>query len=306
MIVKLILTVLVAISGYSNERRKISERLQRIDRTRAIEHAKASKKVEHIDYVRMKLFAIEKDAKVLADAIGAITKNCKDVGEIAPIESCIGRLNETVQTAEYRDFELGQLLFSSHYQEIQSENLDRELGLDQLIRDARKNFRDFVSIGSTLRSDLGVKLARLRYEKELAKAKANGEKGKRDVMCRLAPIQLKNELNSAKLHVAKAEIQSNPYSLIAAEHRVRGVLDSVESLNVICPDRQKQLEEIKSRAAAELKAIPGSDRRNELALELCERLRGQISGELKTKCEQKSFTPAVLYSLDRISRKASR
>ena len=275
------------------------DKMRWLDGQRAAQNKATAERLAQLNFIRMKMVAIQSDSKMVMEAVADVVKMCGRDAGVDDLEKCHGRLVETVQTVENKNFELEQLILSPKYQEVVKTHVELRPEFERLVQESRGMFNRFIESGSKLRRSVGVRMAELRFRERLSAANAKADQAANEVSCRLSPLNLRRDLLAAEVLPTRAERDENPFLIVKAEHMLRQVIDQSEALIKICPDRRKELEETKAKAGVKLEKLPSVGHRQQLGRKLCTKLDSELDVELKSACKEPILSSAVMYSLDR-------
>ena len=95
-----LITILMASPAFAE---KTPAMLDRIDRSRKEIHRVAAEQLGDLNYIRMKIMAIDTDLKELIKVTADIVGECKSSKAIESLESCYTRLNNADFTNVWKD-----------------------------------------------------------------------------------------------------------------------------------------------------------------------------------------------------------
>lgn len=280
----------------------VVEKLAWLDQQRALQNKATAEQLAQLNFLRMKMLSIRKEAQAVTASVAEIVKSCGRGVSVDEIEVCHDRLNEAVRHTELKNHELEQLILSPHYQDIRSKNTGLQTEFEGLVRDTRGMFTRFLDSALKLRTVVGVKLTEHRFAQQMSVTREKGNQAADQVACRLGPLNLRRDLLTAEILPTRAEREINPFLIVKAEGLLRQVVEQAGVLTKACPDRETEVTQSKSKAEKLLKGLPGNENRQQLARRLCAKIDGDLDAELKFACKGSNISTAVMYSLDRVVR----
>lgn len=269
-----------------------------LDNERKAAHAQAETEIRDLNDLRNKILGVSQTAENLAKTWKDQAKKCTSKVTGVELQTCHAIVASLANSATLELDQLELLMESQSFKSFISRPSPNAVNFQGLVRETTSTLINFSKNASELRRRMGQKIAAEEFQTTMATIKADNEKTKLEMQCRLMPATLSNKLISAQLVQQNARQKSNPHLLLKSQLIANEVSQTAELLAAKCPrELEARMRSYQNQATSIAGQVTPAEI-NALATEACKKI-GNSDKELANACQTADFSPPIIYSIHR-------